>query len=935
MNAITKRLLSFAIVLAMVLSMTPAITFSAEAATTDSIDSWIEDFEEAEAAGDVSTITTCPFCEGTTVTWTAISGDKSAQTTAQTDTHFYLSGTINVTAAVRFFRTNVDGCLYLNDGVVNNTAGTNVFHAGGKTMTIFGDGTINSASSSAMFHYNAAGGIKIYGGTYNYTGSGVMFNNTQGANSTLGTHAMLYGGTFNVNVETYDEDKGTTAYNHVQIADGMEVTANGDGTWTVGAPAPEPELELPTSCACGAELTESDWTVLSGTSTEQISISASTHVYLSDDYSTSTAGSIFDMAASAGTLCIHLNGNTLSCTGAGRIVNARNNTVNIYDDSEAGTGAVTNSSTSSYDMFRFNSGGTANVYGGTYTNNGSGKIFEDDSTAYVTLHGGTYNENPEDYSAVNLTIADGMVVTENSEDGTWTVEEEPPLVLPTECPYCNATGLTESDWTMLSGTSSDQLSITADTHIWMDGNYTSSKAGAAIHLGNSSQKPTVCLYLNGKKLEHTATTGSMINARYGTLNIIDEVGGGEVVNAAGNESAMFAYNGTGSVNIYGGDFTCNGTTIFTDVSLTDDTKEAHVVFYGGSINKDLSTLTGFTYSKNVKAKGVSVINAGRETIYAEAADALAAYEGGYIRANEDAALEITGETYIDAAGNAVTVTGSGTLYAMDNSGDDYTTGGKFMIADTVQVVRDVTGGANGYRYISLNHGSVADSDLKYLKAHRLDMKLKTVSLRPAIEDNAGQMGLYYKAQISCGADLGSALGTEDNCYGVVVSLQDMPGADFATEINPDNNKNRNGFTEIKGGLSVSEANSWTVTLNSGSVFGIMTASEAVLADESLQALNATYGKMPIYANAYLYIDFDGEGDYDADEFIMGDTANGGKNTETMDSNGVAWSLYDVLYTIDTKWTNFEAAHESINAFYTYWYPYGMNDWSFTNITKNS
>ena len=1288
MNAITKRLLSFVIVLAMVLSMAPAITLPAAAATTDDIDSWIEAFEAAEAAGDVSTITTCPFCSGTEVTWTAKSGAVNGNQEANKFSgHYYLSDGYSASGNSRAIWLAGNSCCYLNGYSVSNTTDAtsySVIATSGYTLNIFGDGTITNNGTGKMFDFNAAGRVNIYGGTWthNLTGGSVMVEDQTFSGSTNTTHVLIYGGTFNVNMDTYDEDNSCT-YDNVQIAEGYEVTDNGNGTWTVAAP--EAFVPPETCPCCGVAGDQLTWRAIDGTEGGQITNNSTnwpeTHFYLAKDIT--LTGVTYLFYRSAASSCLYLNGKNLTYGGSSAVFHAAGQTMTIF-----GEGTVT--STSTTQMFNYNGAGAFVIYGGTYKQDGTKLMFGDNSTpthilgTHAMIYGGTFDMDP---SALSFTyentavVADGYSVTDNG-NGTYTVglktsvcpgcgetiadsaweeytdqhlTEETALTEGTKhykltadltCgPYglymtggtvcfdlnghninrsgtgaafrmtagtlnvvgegvvtgsqygtvrldsaaatANLKGGTYTKYTTASGgyRSASILSLESGGTVNMYDGVTLTTAGkynngygAAVALGgksdtaksifnmyggtitfgddvqniqsagtlgglitvgrsvlscwaeanisggtitavavenvlgdaiyvspdencsltisgdvvingevwagidddetvssaiiNLSGTPTIsnglvlngtqvnidaleadasidvtaalgdvltaasenaaavigcftltgetelviknvdnqlvvaaninlpaicpgcglevaaedwtaiseattpastthsafylagssavkahcylaqdvtiasdatygflqayatecCLFLNGKTLTNNGTKGVFL-PRANTLNIYGE---GKVIN--NSDTLMFDFNGTGRVNIQGGEYVQNSTTVgmFEDLVVTAP-QTTHALISGGTFNVDLATLkfTNNTASKTVTLEGVSVVNGNSETVYADGAAALAAYEGGYIRANEDAALEITGATYIDAAGNAVTVTGSGTLYAMDNSGDDYTTGGKFMIADTVQVVRDVTGGANGYRYISLNHGSVADSDLKYLKAHRLDMKLKTVSLRPAIEDNAGQMGLYYKAQISCGADLGSALGTEDNCYGVVVSLQDMPGADFATEINPENNKNRNGFTEIKGGLSVSEENSWTVTLNSGSVFGIMTASEAVLADESLQTANATYGKMPIYANAYLYIDFDGEGDYDADEFIMGDTANGGKNTETMDSNGVAWSLYDVLYTIDTKWTNFEAAHESINKFYTYWYPYGMNAWSFTKITKNS
>jgi hypothetical protein len=142
-------------------------------------------------------------------------------------------------------------------------------------------------------------------------------------------------------------------------------------------------------------------------------------------------------------------------------------------------------------------------------------------------------------------------------------------------------------------------------------------------------------------------------------------------------------------------------------------------------------------------------------------------------------------------------------------------------------------------------------------------------------------------------------------YGLVLSLANMPGADFMDDRNAQG-ANENGFTAMENIIPVSAENGYTVTMNSGSVFGIMKENTA------MAAANAQRGKMPIYANAYLEIDADRDG---VSEFYM--AVNDGE---------IAWSLYDVLATIDGRWSDFTAAHEKVTAFYSHWAQYGMDAW---------
>lgn len=312
---------------------------------------------------------------------------------------------------------------------------------------------------------------------------------------------------------------------------------------------------------------------------------------------------------------------------------------------------------------------------------------------------------------------------------------------------------------------------------------------------------------------------------------------------------------------------------------------------------------------------VAVVDASGETFHTSATDALTAYgnkQNAYLKLYACSELNLSGNTYLDINGREATATGTGKLYLMDSATDDYVGNVALHTANTLEIVRDVVNPVTGYRYINVTVPTGIAETVDY-KSYRLDMKLSSVTLR-AGKTSEG-MGLYYKATISCPEALTNYIGT----YGVVLSLADMPGANFMTERNA-NGALENGFTSIETRLPVSAANGYTVTLNSGSVFGIMKA-DAAMADA-----NVIRGEMPIFANAYLYIDFNGDGSFDADEFLMSDT-----DTDT--ANDIAWSLFNVMDAIDNRWSDFTAAQQKVTSFYSFWHEYGMKQWTFDNIKK--
>ena len=236
---------------------------------------------------------------------------------------------------------------------------------------------------------------------------------------------------------------------------------------------------------------------------------------------------------------------------------------------------------------------------------------------------------------------------------------------------------------------------------------------------------------------------------------------------------------------------------------------------------------------------------GSETPVADPAATWATGSYAYVKlyGQTDAFLAMQGETlWVDLNGNDLTVGGEGILYAFDSANDEFDASKCATVTNngTVDVKQDVTNPISGYRYLAVTEG-------KETTCHRLDLRLTAVSLRPSAA------GIYYKASYTCDA----VLAAKASKYGVVLSVSNLPGADFAEET---------GDVNIATSLTPGADFGNGTVANSGSVFGIMKA-------EREAAVNDEYGKIKIYANPYITFDLG------ADLTVMGDNENVNKATK--------------------------------------------------------
>jgi hypothetical protein len=281
----------------------------------------------------------------------------------------------------------------------------------------------------------------------------------------------------------------------------------------------------------------------------------------------------------------------------------------------------------------------------------------------------------------------------------------------------------------------------------------------------------------------------------------------------------------------------------------------------------------FGVSGSLQVAGTQVVGNTAKWV-ANNADATAAVQTGqYIKLYTDNSLTLNKDTYVDLNGHSLTVSGDHVLYGMDSSNDDFK--GNGTVTYSGQMAAATTCPVTGKQYVTIAENGTATF-------HRLSARLTTVTLRP---DAAG---LYFKAQYQCDDTLAVLVKN----YGVVLSVNNMPGADFATE-EGDINIATVGKESFASGLEAT----------STSVFGILKASRKA-------ELNDRYGKMPIYANTYVEL---------ADGTIV------------MGENGAAQSLYDVLQAIDNNWADYKTQQTSILEFFRAWAAQGLTSWKFENI----
>ena len=289
-------------------------------------------------------------------------------------------------------------------------------------------------------------------------------------------------------------------------------------------------------------------------------------------------------------------------------------------------------------------------------------------------------------------------------------------------------------------------------------------------------------------------------------------------------------------------------------------------------------------ANGVKASNVQIVKKvdGRNISFWEKNNdaAVAAYNGGYIKLLNTDPLDLQGkDVYVDFNGNDVTVTLSGgKLYGMDNTASVSGAGrSQVTVADgdpEMYAQNPIT----GQHMIALpSNGTVS--------FHTVDVGIDSVSLRP------GAAGIYYGASFRCDDVLKVYL----DCFGVAVSLTDMPDTNFD-----------DAFESL-------------YTMTDGEKLGKDSYNSVIVQNimkDQAAATNKNNAQKPIYASAYMKLNINGQ-------------------TYTMMGEATAqMSLKDVLQRIDKQWhgLNETARNNVITQLYdTYIANFDVNDWGLVNL----
>lgn len=285
---------------------------------------------------------------------------------------------------------------------------------------------------------------------------------------------------------------------------------------------------------------------------------------------------------------------------------------------------------------------------------------------------------------------------------------------------------------------------------------------------------------------------------------------------------------------------------------------------------------------------VTIIHAdGTEVWHSDTATAIRECpEDGWIKLYADAQLALTKDCAVDLNGNKVTVSGDYTLYAMDTSGDDYSlsTGSAQWSSPELVKTQSIFSAPNGNTYIPVIDGAT-------VTYHCIGMKLTHVSIRPET------CGIYYRG--AWGSD--STLTGQIAQYGIAVSLEGVPGEDFASD--PDCL-----YTAFSGETLISGEQKAGVII------------DGIMKTELDAETNSQRGEMPIYAVAYVRLN---------DGTVLLSDRSGEKDD-------VAYSLYDAMSVMNQQIETAPGTHRrpAVQAgrdFYAQWKDSGMQNWLFPKL----
>ena len=391
-----------------------------------------------------------------------------------------------------------------------------------------------------------------------------------------------------------------------------------------------------------------------------------------------------------------------------------------------------------------------------------------------------------------------------------------------------------------------------------------------------------------------------------------DLSGGAVRGGAGDVAAKLTsgFRGDniyveGTLNMSEGHITVTNTDCFGNAVLARGTATVNIT--GKAINYSVTTSGNIhllsTCTLNADFGAVMVYRMGRIGWYKSTSEAVADYGNNenhrYVKLlfADDVTVDADKELFLDVNGLAVNVNvnAGGTLRGMDTTAAlDAVGEGCAIVTGEGTVAVDADRSDLG-RYIAVaNDGSYT--------FHKIQFNIHTVTLRTSAT------GFYYRTELFCDPVLAELV----DSYGVVMSVNNVPGADFKTE-----SKDNNRYT-IMSGESFESGN----VINSGSVFNIM--KQGLSAAE-----NKRRGEMKVYANAYVNFNLN-----DAQEIVLSDNKYVGMNANDADFKGVGYSLYDVMKSVDEMYADLsEDQQDQVKEFYDTWYAKGMSDWNLSSFSN--
>ena len=881
-----------------------------------------------EAAGETR------YCQGckrdvALTEWTALGGEQTEMVTLTSGKHYYLTANVSGAPESAVLLSGA-GCIDLNGFNITAGEGCAAISCGSGTTNIMGSGTITgsraAADTGATIHTHSSAVVHIYGGTITksgnypaiYIGKNVKVHlydgahiNTAGTFSTYPTAVTMQqtGSLFHMHGGTITGGNTTSSGGAIRVDAGNMIMDGGTiyggkavrgGAITVGE----------------ATLTINNGTITGGTATETF---GGGNLYV--NYGTITINGGLITKGVAESTC-YGGGNLASRLGT-YIINGGT----ISEGSSSGTNGGGNVYLSGATLTMNGGTITGGTFSGTAGNSGGGNVCLV-SSSKCTMNGGTISGgSSKGKGGGNVFLSDSTftmhtgTITGGNSTNTGSTSGGGNIFL------FNFSTFTQNDGSVTYGTSASSygggnIYLDDSTYNMYGGDIsygtctsTSCRGGGNVYV----QSDDCFLNIVAGILQYgylEKGQGNNIHQRYGKLYM----GPGASMGNKGSGT-----KGTQSVYIYHGNLESYGTLV---AGLKVDNGKVYLkggkyynLTYGGSsvcqitggeFRTDLSqyvpegyqwvtvTTTG-SYKYVVlpvggKTDAVLVNYEGKEALTNTPGGSFNATTYSHIKLYNDVTISVSKELWVDLNGNDLTVTAEGKVNAFDTANDTYDTTacGTIINEGTAEISLDVYA-PNGNRYLAI-------ADETGMTMHRLEMRLSAVSLRTS------QAGIYYKAVYYCDAVLSEKV----QAFGVVLSLNNMPGEDFMDGDSDDINQYTVAGIPFQSG----------VVATSGAVFGIMK-------EDRDPSLNGSYGEMRIYANPYILFDLnDGK-------VCVGDNQNVGETTDAADFTGHAYSLHNVMDALDENYSSYdESARELIENFYSQWKNKGMS-WSFVNIGKQT